>query len=99
MKREFRRNDIPNIENGNLKLLNVFDDEVRVVTWNNNTGDERIKIIVTDKENLPVGYDSNGFCYDECCGEYFGTSLYVEDGKDIRNIPNDELLSLIKKRK
>ena len=54
MKREFRRNDIPNIENGSLKLLNFFGDEVRVVTWNNNTGDERIKIIVIDHVNLNI---------------------------------------------
>ena len=97
MKREFNQNDIPNIENGNLKLLNFFGDEVRVVTWNNNTGDERIKIIVTDKENLPVGYDSDGFCHDVQSGEYFGTCLYVEDGKSIRDISTEELLKLIKK--
>ena len=99
MKREFKQSDVNGVNSGKLKLYDFQGNEVNIVTWNNELGDENINIIVQTLDGIPIGYNKNGYCCDVTSGEYFGTSLYVEDGKNIRDISIKELKELLNIKK
>lgn len=91
MKRIFCKKDIPDIKSGKLKIFDFKGRELKVYTLDNQLGDtENINIIAINYENLPVSYRFDGICTNELDGEYCGTCLYVEDGKDFRDVTIEE---------
>ena len=79
MKRPFKIYDIPYVDSGMFTLYDFQGNKGKLITWNNQDGDtEHIKIIVSFN-GIPVGYDQNGHNINIYDGEYFDTSLYIED--------------------